>query len=86
MLEHQIRINESTVSQIARDTVPDSIEGRIAFLREYRGLVSMIPLKVLDGAEQGGSSGLRLRERLNDVILEAQDVVDAEEQEKLNQQ
>ena len=86
MLEHQIRINESTVSQIARDTVPDSIEGRIAFLREYRGLVSMIPLKVLDGAEQGGSSGLRLRERLNDVILEAQDVVDAEEQEKLNHQ
>jgi type III secretion system YopN/LcrE/InvE/MxiC family regulator len=86
MLEHQIRINESTVSQIARDTVPDSIEGRIAFLREYRGLVSMIPLKVLDGLEQGSSGGLRLRERLNDVIMEAQDVVDAEEQEKLNQQ
>lgn len=85
MLEHQMRINETTVSKIARDSVPDSIEGRIAFLREYRGLVSMIPIKVFDGLDQSGS-GLRLRERLNDVIMEAQDVVDAEEQEKLNSQ
>jgi type III secretion protein W len=85
MLEQQFRINETSVSQIARDTVPDSIEGRIAFLREYRGLVAMIPLKVFDGVDQSGG-GLRLRERLNDVIMEAQDVADNEEQEKLNAQ
>ena len=85
MLEQQFRITETSVSQIARDTVPDSVEGRIAFLREYRGLVAMIPLKVFDGVDQGGS-GLRLRERLNDVIMEAQDVADTEEQEKLSAQ
>ena len=85
MLEQQFRINETSVSQIARETVPDSVEGRIAFLREYRVLVAMIPLKVFDGVDQSGG-GLRLRERLNDVIMAAQDVADNEEQEKLASQ
>jgi hypothetical protein len=85
MLEQQFRITETSVSKIARDTVPESIEGRIAFLREYRSLVAMIPLKVFDGVDQSGS-GLRVRERLNDAIIEAQDVADNEEQEKLNAQ
>jgi type III secretion system YopN/LcrE/InvE/MxiC family regulator len=86
MLEHQVRMSETTVSKIARDTVPESVEGRIAFLREYRSLVSMIPIKVFDDVDRGSGGGLRVRERLNDVIMEAQDVVDAEEQEKLNEQ
>jgi type III secretion system YopN/LcrE/InvE/MxiC family regulator len=84
MLEHQIRMSETTVTKLSRDVVPDSVEGRIAFLREYRGLVSMIPIKVFDQNDTG--AGLRVRERLNDAIMGAQDVADTEEQEKLNSQ
>lgn len=83
MLEQQIRMSEMTVTKIARETVPESIEGRIAFLREYRGLVSMIPIKVFD-PDLG--TGLRVRERLNDAIMAAQDVADTEEQQHLNAQ
>jgi type III secretion system YopN/LcrE/InvE/MxiC family regulator len=86
MLEHQVRMSETTVTKLARETVPDSVEGRIAFLREYRTLAAMIPIKVFDEADKGGSGGLRLRERLNDAIIDAQDVADAEEQENLNAQ
>src|SRR5262249_707196 len=46
MLEHQIRMSETTVTKLSKEVVPDSIEGRIAFLREYRGLAAMIPIKV----------------------------------------
>jgi hypothetical protein len=44
----------------------------------------MIPLKVFDSNDT--STGLRVRERLNDAIIGAQDVADTEEQEKLNAQ
>jgi hypothetical protein len=84
MLESQIRMSEMTVSKLSREVVPDSVEGRIAFLREYRNLVSMIPIKVFDQNDLG--TGLRVRERLNDAIMGAQDVADTEEQEKLSQQ
>ena len=82
MLEHQIRMSETTVTKLTREVVPESIEGRIAFLREYRSLVSMIPIKIFDHTDTG--NGLRVRERLNDAIMGAQDVADTEEQEKLN--
>ena len=84
MLEHQVRMSETTVTKLSQDVVPESIEGRIAFLREYRGLVSMIPIKVFDQTDTG--TGLRIRERLNDAIMGAQDIADTEEQEKLNSQ
>ena len=84
MLEHQIRMSETTVTKLSRDVVPGSIEGRIAFLREYRGLVAMIPIKVFDHNDTG--SALRIRERLNDAIMGAQDIADTEEQEQLNAQ
>lgn len=84
MLEHQIRMSETTVSKLSKDVVPDSVQGRIAFLREYRGLVAMIPIKVFDQVDT--SAGLRIRERLNDAIMGAQDVADNEEQEQLNAQ
>lgn len=86
MIEHQVRMAEKTVTNLARETVPDSIEGRISFLREFRSLAALIPVKVFDEADKGGSGGLRLRERLSDAIIDAQDVADAEEQEKLNAQ
>jgi type III secretion system YopN/LcrE/InvE/MxiC family regulator len=86
MIEHQVRMSETTVTKLARETVPESVEGRISFLREYRTLAALIPVKVFDEADKGGSGGLRLRERLSDAIIDAQDVADAEEQEKLNAQ
>jgi type III secretion system YopN/LcrE/InvE/MxiC family regulator len=86
MIENQVRMAETTVTRLARETVPDSIEGRISFLREFRTLAALIPVKVFDEADKGGSGGLRLRERLSDAIIDAQDVADAEEQEKLNAQ
>jgi type III secretion system YopN/LcrE/InvE/MxiC family regulator len=84
MLEHQVRMSETTIVKLSKDVVPGSIEGRIAFLREYRSLVSMIPIKVFDQNDLG--AGLRMRERLNDAIMGAQDVTDNEEQEQLNAQ
>jgi hypothetical protein len=84
MLEHQIRMSETTVGKLSKDVVPDSVQGRIAFLREYRGLAAMIPIKVFDQNDTG--NGLRIRERLNDAILGAQDAADNEEQEQLNDQ
>jgi len=84
MLESQVRMSEGNVSQLSRDVVPESVEGRIAFLREYRSLVSMIPIKVFDQNDTG--AGLRVRERLNEAIMGAQDVADTEEQQKLNAQ
>jgi hypothetical protein len=86
MLETASKMNEYNVTKMSRDMVPDSIEGRIAFLREYRTLASIIPIKVFDEADKSGGGGLRLRERLNDTILQAQDVADGEEQQKLAQQ
>jgi hypothetical protein len=84
MLEHQIRMSETTVTKLTQEVVPDSVEGRIAFLREYRSLVSMIPIKVFDQNDLG--AGMRVRERLNEAIMGAQDIADNEEQEKLSQQ
>jgi type III secretion system YopN/LcrE/InvE/MxiC family regulator len=86
MVEHNSRMTETTVSKLARETVPDAVDGRIAFLREYRTLAGLIPVKVFDDADKGGSGGLRLRERLTDAIIDAQDVADREEQEQLNAQ
>jgi type III secretion system YopN/LcrE/InvE/MxiC family regulator len=85
MLEMPAKMSESNITRIARESVPESVEGRISFLREYRGLVNLIPIKVLDGADPGGG-GLRLRERFMDTIGQAQDVADDEEQQKLNAQ
>lgn len=85
MIETPMKMVESNVTRIAQDTVPESIEGRISFLREYRNLANMIPIKVFDEVD-GSGGGLRLRERLGEAILAAQDVADAEEQEKLNSQ
>lgn len=84
MLESQVRMSEGNVSKLSRDVVPESVEGRIAFLREYRSLVSMIPIKVFDQNDTG--AGLRARERLNEAIMGAQDVADTEEQQHLNAQ
>ncbi|MBV8190021.1 MAG: hypothetical protein JO339_22450 [Alphaproteobacteria bacterium] len=82
LIENPGRVSQSAISRIARETVPESVEGRISFLREYRGLASLFPLKIFDQAEQSGT-GVRLRERLADAIVAAQDVADAEEAEKL---
>jgi type III secretion system YopN/LcrE/InvE/MxiC family regulator len=86
MLENPVRMAETTVTKLARETVPDSVEGRIAFLREYRSLANLIPIKVFDEADRGAGGGLRMRERLTETIVQAQDKADAEEQEKLASQ
>jgi type III secretion system YopN/LcrE/InvE/MxiC family regulator len=82
LIQNPGNVTQSTISRIARETVPESVEGRISFLREYRGLASMVPLKIFDQAEQSGA-GVRLRERLTDAIVAAQDDADAEEAKKL---
>jgi type III secretion system YopN/LcrE/InvE/MxiC family regulator len=85
MIENPIRVTTAGVSRLAREVAPASIEGRIAFLREFRTIASMIPLKIFEQADDGGG-GVRLRDRLSDAIVGAQDAADAEEQEKLAQQ
>ena len=76
------KMSESALTKLTQEAVPNSIEGRIAFLRECRNLAGMLPIKLFDESDRGGN-GLKLRERLLTAIIEAQDVVDAEEQEKL---
>ena len=86
MLDNQVRISESTVTKLANQIVPDSVEGRIGFLREYRSLTGIIPIKVFEEADRGGNGALRLRERLTNAIVQAQDTADTEEQKKLASQ
>jgi hypothetical protein len=85
MIEAPARMSEPLITKFVEEATPDSIEGRIALLREYRNLAGMIPVKLFDEADRGGN-GLKLRERLLSAIIEAQDVVDAQEQEKLGAQ
>jgi hypothetical protein len=80
MVETPVRITEHTVSKLAAEAVPGMVQGRIAFLREYRTLAAMIPIRVFDEADGSEGGGLRLRQRMADAIIEAQDVADAEEQ------
>lgn len=86
MLDNQVRMVESNVSKLAKQMIPDSVEGRISFLREYRSLANLIPLKVFEEADRAGNGALRLRERLTNAIVQAQDGADAEEQQKLASQ
>lgn len=85
MIDSPARMSEAVISKFVEEAVPESIEGRIAFLREYRNLAGMMPVKLFDEADRGGN-GLKLRERLLSAIIDAQDVVDAQEQEKLGAQ
>lgn len=85
MIDSPARMSEPLITKFVEEATPDSIEGRIALLREYRNLAGMVPVKLFDEADRGGN-GLKLRERLLSAITEAQDVVDAQEQEKLGAQ
>jgi type III secretion system YopN/LcrE/InvE/MxiC family regulator len=82
MIENPARMAESNVTRLATEAMSDSLEGRIAFLREYRSIATMIPVRVFEEADNGGG-GLRLRERLTNAIVGAQDAADAEEQARL---
>lgn len=82
MIDSPPRMSQPVITKFAEEAMPDSIEGRIALLREYRNLAGMMPVKLFDEADRSGN-GLKLRERLLSAIIEAQDVVDAQEQEKL---
>jgi HrpJ-like domain/TyeA len=82
MIDTPGRISEQSISKFVNEAIPGSVEGRIALLREYRNVTGMLPIKLFDEADRSGN-GLRLRERLIGAIMQAQDVADAQEQEKL---
>ena len=77
-IENPGQVGPAAINRFAHEMVPGSVEGRISFLRELRALVATFPLKIFDQAEEG-SAGVRLRERVLDAIVAAQDIADKEE-------
>jgi hypothetical protein len=77
-VENPGQVTPTAIIRFAHEIVPGSVEGVISVLREVRALVATFPLRIFDQAEENGA-GVRLRERVLDTVVAAQDVADAEE-------